>query len=161
MRDHGTELKLQALLDGELPAAECETVRTLIGREAEARALYDELQTMKALLAGNRLEMTAPVTREFYWSGIVRVIEREERVMRSEGSSAPSWWLRFLVPAAGVAILTLTLTVGVHLPGRLGGGYPALAGSHEIETPLEDSPSFTFRSEPEAMTVVWVDSGPN
>lgn len=163
MKDHETELKLQALLDGELSGAERESAQLLVDRDAEAKSLYGELQSVKSLIAGNALEMKVQETREFYWSGILRRIEEEERANQSAKSDAPSqaWWLKLFIPAAAVAILTLTLTVGLHLPGSGKSGFPALAGNHQIETPLEDSPSFTFRSEPEAMTVVWVDSGPN
>jgi anti-sigma factor RsiW len=163
MNDRQTELKLQALLDGELSATERESVQSLMDRDAEAKALYVELQTVKSLIAGKAPEMKVAETREFYWSGILRRIEQEERANQPARSDVPShaWWLKLFIPAAAVAILTLTLTVGLHPPGSGRGGFPALAGNHQIETPLEDTPSFTFRSEPEAMTVVWVDSGPN
>jgi anti-sigma factor RsiW len=163
MRDHDSELKLQALLDGELSAAESESVRALISRDAEARVLYDELVVVKTLLAGNESQVKVPESREFYWSGIARAIEREEPKHRMDvpvPSSAHSWF-RLLLPAGAVAILALSLTIGWNLPGFGKIRVPALAGSHDIETPLEGAPTFTFRSEPEAMTVVWVDSGPN
>jgi negative regulator of sigma E activity len=162
MTDHDTELKLQALLDGELSAAESESAKALVSRDPEARGLYGDLQATKALLAGNEPETKVPDSREFYWSGIARGIEREERKDRMEQPQAPaSWWRRLLVPAGVVAAVAIAVTVGLRPPGGANAGFPALAGSHDIETPLEDSPSFTFRSEAEAMTVVWVDSGPN
>ncbi len=162
MREHDTELKLQALLDGELSVAESESVRVLVSRDPEACAQCAELQAMKTLLAGNELDVKLPESREFYWSGIARAIEREDRANRMERGPAPvSRWLRLLVPAGVVAALAIAVTIGLRLPGGAKTGFPALAGSHQIETPLEDTPSFTFRSEPEAMTVVWVDSGPN
>lgn len=163
MRDHDSELKLQALLDGELSAAESESVRAVIGRDPDARVLHDELAAVKTLLAGNEAEFKVPETREFYWSGIARAIELEERKHSREGA-VPSFvhsWFRLLLPAGAVAILALSLTIGWNLPGIGKSRVPALAGSHDIETPLEGAPTFTFRSEPEAMTVVWVDSGPN
>lgn len=163
MMDHKTEVMLQALLDGELSEAQTATARAVIDRDAEARALYEELRSIKVLLAGNEIEWKLSEAREFYWSGIQREIEREERSADSEPRPTRSLhaWLRLLLPVGAVGIVALSLALGWNQLSGSKSNLPALAGSHDIETPLEDAPSFTFRSEPEAMTVVWVDSGPN
>jgi len=76
MINHEKELKLQAYLDGELPADEANAIADLLGRDAGAQALYQELRVAKSLLAGNELERTLSESREFYWSKIQRQIDR-------------------------------------------------------------------------------------
>jgi anti-sigma factor RsiW len=107
------ELKLQALLDAELPPAEAEQVRRLAAADPEAARLLAELQNIKAALCQNEPFVAVPETRAFYWSKIQRQIQSEAG--RSP-SPAPSWSERFrrwLVPlagmAAGVAVLLLLL----------------------------------------------------
>jgi len=115
----------------------------------------EELKATRALLVGNELELKLPETREFYWSKIQRQVEREEQ--RAPAADAPAWWIRFLAPAGALAALAVLVLIALRSPER---SQPLLASddSHEIETPLEETSSFSFRSEAAAMTVVWVDS---
>jgi hypothetical protein len=62
-----------------------------------------------------------------------------------------------LAPAGVLAALVVFVAVVLRSPEG-GGTLLALDDSHEIETPLEETSSFSFRSEAAAMTVVWVDS---
>ena len=78
MINHETELELQAYLDGELSAGEAKAIADLLGRDAGAQALYQELRTAKSLLAGNELDRKLPESREFYWSKIQRQIDQVE-----------------------------------------------------------------------------------
>ena len=100
-----------------------------------------------------------PESGEFYWSKIQRQIERAESTQ--EGGLAepatPRWWTRFLAPAGVLAALAVFVAVALRSPDG-GGTFLASDDSHEIETPLEETSSFSFRSEAAAMTVVWVDS---
>ena len=159
MINHETELKLQAYLDGELSPGEAKTVADLLRRDAGAQALYQELRIAKSLLAENELDRKLPESREFYWSKIRRQIEREESTL-ADGLTEPAafrWWTRFLAPAGVLAGLAILVAVTLRSPEG-GGTFLALDDSHEIETPLEETSSFSFRSEAAAMTVVWVDS---
>jgi len=159
MINHEKELKLQAYLDGELSADEAKATADLLGRDAGAQALCQELRVAKSLLAGNELERKLPESREFYWSKIQRQIDRAES-MQADGLTEPSashWWPRFLAPAGVLAALAVFVAVVLRSPEG-GGPFLALDDSHEIETPLEETSSFSFRSEAAAMTVVWVDS---
>ena len=159
MINHETELKLQAYLDGELAAGEAKAIADLLARDAGAQALYQELRSAKSLLAENELERKLPDSREFYWSKIQRQIEREESAA-VDGARDPAvspWWPRFLAPAGVLAGLAILVAVVLRSPDG-GGSFLALDDSHEIETPLEETSSFSFRSEAAAMTVVWVDS---
>jgi anti-sigma factor RsiW len=160
MIDHETELKLQALVDGELPSTEAAAIGEVAVRNAETRALIEELKATRTLLAGNELEMPLPESPDFYWSQIRRRIEHEEQSPsgdRTDEAVLSRWWIRFLAPAGVLAALLVLVVVALRhsTPPE-----PALAmeDSHEIETPLEETSSFSFRSEADAMTVVWVDS---
>jgi len=159
MISHEIELKLQACLDGELSSDETRAIEELLARDAGARSLFEELRATRTLLAGGELEVKLPETGEFYWSKIRRQIELEDR--RSPSINAPepvsAWWVRFVTPAGALAALALFVVVALkhsEPPEPI----LALDDSHEIETPLEETSSFSFRSEAAAMTVVWVDS---
>jgi len=159
MINHETELKLQAYLDGELSSGEAKAVEDLSTHDADARALFEELKLTKSVLAENELEVRLPESRGFYWSKIQRQIEREEkgRVTEQTETAASSWWLRFLAPAGALAVLVVLVVVALRAP-KGAETLVALDGSHEIETPLEETSSFSFQSEAAGMTVVWVDS---
>ena len=159
MINHETELKLQAYLDGESSEAEAKGIADLLGCDAGAQTLYQELRIAKSLLAGNELERKLPEPPEFYWSKIQRHIERLEST-QADGlteTAASRWWTRFLAPVGVLAALAVFVAVALRNPEG-GGRFLALDDSHEIETPLEETSSFSFRSEAAAMTVVWVDS---
>ncbi len=159
MIDQETTLKLQAYLDGELPAPDAERMADLLEHDSGAQALLGELRAIKAALNGNETEHKVPESREFYWSKIAREIERQEPATLLPQSGRTVWWLRLLVPAGAVALLALAFTVVLWPPS--GRSWVALADGHEIETPEEETSSFTFRSEREGMTVVWVDTHRN
>ena len=159
MINYETQLKLQAYLDGELSAGEAKAIADLLASEPGAQALYQELRIARSLLSGNELERKLPESREFYWSKIQRQIERVESTLTDGVAEpeAPRWWTRFLAPVGVLAGLTIFVVVALRSPEG-GRSFLALDDSHEIETPLEETSSFSFRSEAAAMTVVWVDS---
>ncbi len=156
MIDLPTALKLQAQLDGELAPDEARDVVALLQRDAEARALFDELKGTRRLLATHQPELQLPESREFYWSKIRREIERAER--EPEPRPRPAWsvghWLRLALPACAAllfaALLLHRFVFAPHSSSAL------FAVGDEIETPLEEQESFTFRSESAHLTVVWV-----
>jgi anti-sigma factor RsiW len=151
-----TALRLQAHLDGELPPDEAREMVALLERDAGARALFDELKATRRLLAGNETVVPVPDSREFYWSKIRRELERLESspARPPHAGRGVLWWLRLAVPV-GVALVLVTLVLQGPGLGRRPG--PALfAVGDEVETPLEELTSVTFRSESARMTVVWV-----
>ncbi|HYV28561.1 MAG TPA: hypothetical protein VFA77_13575 [Candidatus Eisenbacteria bacterium] len=161
MIDQETQLKLQAYLDGESTSREAGEIVRLLDSDAEAQVLFNELRATKSLLAGNEPERKLAEPREFYWSRIRREIERAER--SADLLSAPAtttWWLRVFAPASLLAVLGVFVAVSLRSPEN---SVPMLAfgEGHEIDTPLEEISSFTFRSERAGMTVVWVDSHRN
>ena len=162
MIDHETQLKLQAYLDGESTSREAGEIVRLLDSDAEAQALFNELRGTKSLLSGNEPERKLAEPREFYWSGIRREIERAEKSADVSLSAAATttWWLRVFAPASLLAVLGVFVAVSLRSPENPA---PMLAfgEGHEIDTPLEEISSFTFRSERAGMTVVWVDSHRN
>jgi anti-sigma factor RsiW len=156
MTDLDLALKLQAHLDGELPPEKAREVVALLQCDAEARALFDELKTTRRVLAGNETVVPVPESREFYWSRIRRELEQLES--QPESRPRASWglfrWLRLAVPA-GAALMLVVLVL--QRPGFTPWSRTAaFAVGDEVETPLEELTSVTFRSESARMTVVWV-----
>lgn len=148
-------LKIQAWLDGELPASAAEAVERLINQDAEAKALVTELRWTKGALAQGELERKVPESREFYWSNIERAICRT-------GTSAKAGWkrpwfgllVRWFAPAGIAVVFALFFVLPMF---RHSSTQPWVAGA-EIESPLNDVGSITFRSESEGMTVVWIST---
>jgi anti-sigma factor RsiW len=148
------ELRLQAYLDGELPEPEAKKVEGLLGADAHASALYTELRQTRLLLKENEPEWRLPESREFFWGKIEREISRLES---PQTRSTLPWWLAFVrrhiasISGVGVAA-ALALTAALQMqwvsPNLL----------EEIENPLGDTSSFSFRSESQKMTVVWISN---
>jgi len=142
-------IKLQAHLDGELTGRDAQEVAALLEKDAEARALFTELQQTKLLLGGNEPEFRLPESREFFWGKIERQISRPEM---APASSVPGWMMFLrrhfaaLSTTAVAAALVMFLAVNSMSPAMF----------EEIENPLDDSDSFSFRSESQQMTLVWI-----
>ncbi|HEX5218346.1 MAG TPA: hypothetical protein VFZ59_02165 [Verrucomicrobiae bacterium] len=149
------QLKLQAYLDGELPAGEVKTVVDLLAGDAEARELLAELTNTRNAITAHAGEITVPATREFYWSGIRREIERQEKTAPAPAQSASLFGMlrRLLVPASGVAAVLLAVVLaGRQFAASEGGTF-----REEVETTFEDSGAFTYRDYSSGTTLVWVD----
>ena len=150
--DHNAQLKLQALLDGELPEAEASEVTNRLSQDREAAALLEELRNTRAALAGFEAEIRLPESREFFWSKVEREIQRLETPAPKPAPVA-LWTLfrRLLVPASAVAVVFIA---GVVLTRPTA---PAVrtAGA-EIETALADAGAFTYRDYSAGTTLVWL-----
>jgi anti-sigma factor RsiW len=142
-----TELKLQALLDGELDAREVREMEALLASSNQHAALTQELKWTKAALAGSETAVTLPESREFYWGKISRAIETEERNAVRVTAPGRSWWLKLLYPATGLAAMVAVMFV--------------ISGSRstdgaDTETITEDVNAVSFRSDSEKMSVIYV-----
>lgn len=155
MNDQDYAFKLQAYVDGELPEAEAREMADSLSCDIGGKheALHQELQTMKRLLRGNEMQHAVPETREFYWSQIVRSIAVAPAGRRAHATSF-GWLLRWLLPVGATAALCFYWL----MPSQPGAALEGPLVGHEIETPLEETISFAFRSESAAMTVVWVET---
>lgn len=155
-----TQLQVQAYLDNELSPADARSVSKLISSDVAIRELYNELKDTKDVLVQNEPEIRVPDTRDFYWSQIQRRIASAER--EPAVTNARPWWMRFLAPIAGTAALCALLLSVVNKDGQPtpgGSNLPALASTpmHSVQEPADVS-LFTFRSESEGVTLVWVST---
>ena len=147
--DYQDQLKLQAYLDGELPEGEAREVSARLARDQESAALLGELRQTRDCLAGFEAEVKLPETREFYWSKIQREIQRLDASQAAPNQAASLWvsLRRFLVPAAGVALLAIAGLVA----GR--GGAPGLVAT---ETAVSDSGAMVYHDYSAGATFVWL-----
>ena len=150
--DYDAQLKLQALLDGELPEAEASEVTQWLARDPEAAALLGELRNTREAMAGSEAARQLPESREFFWSKVQREIQRLEPPAAKPASAPLSALLRrFLVPASAIALLVVA---GVVLTRPIMPGHRTPAGA--IETALADSGAFTYRDYSAGTTLVWL-----
>jgi len=160
MIERDKALHLQAWLDGELPEVEACEVAAWVERDAEAQALRDVLVSAQACMADGEKPRAVPESREFYWSKIRQGIEAAEP---SQPAPRDSFWSRLFVgwrilaPVGAAAALALLGGWFFWPEGESTSATHTLAVGHEVETPMAETTSFTFRSESEQMTVVWVD----
>jgi negative regulator of sigma E activity len=156
MRKLEKALKVQACVDGEMPDAEAKALVQSIQQDEQLQLIHEHLQSIKTLMHENELEHPVQETREFYWASIHRSIAAAP-AERATHASSLGWLLRWLVPVGATALLCAYWL----MPVRPGLGSDAEADNlvgHEIETPLEETASFAFRSEAAEMTVVWVET---
>lgn len=153
--NHDAALRIQAWVDGELPPPAAREVADWAGRDPGAGALAAELRHARAALREGEPAYQAPVTREFYWAGIERRIAQQQPSPSAGHAPVPFAWLaRFLIPAGIFAALALLLALPV-MRDKAG---TANTWASEVESPLDDISSVTFRSESEGITVVWVNT---
>jgi anti-sigma factor RsiW len=146
-------IKLQAHLDGELTGREAQQVAALIESDVEARALFGELQQTKTWLKANEPELRLPESREFFWSKIERDIQRLESAPAEKRAPAFLLFLRRHFNAiAGTSVATaLVMFVAFQM------NWLSPSMFEEIDNPLDDDTgSFSFRSESQKMTLVWI-----
>ena len=153
------QLKVQAYLDNELSPGEARKISEWISSDPEARGLYTELKQTKEIVATNEPVAKLDDSRDFYWSKIERAIATAER--ETPPSTARSWWLRLLAPAAGVAALFALLLSVIDRDGQPVKFVPSVASASQALHEFEQAPdvsTITFRSEAEGVTVVWLST---
>jgi anti-sigma factor RsiW len=148
-----SQIKLQAYLDGELSARQARPVAGWLARDCEAQALFAELQHTKTILTENEPEWKLPESRDFFWSRIIRQIDRPgpARAAPPPWSSLLRWW-KWLAPIGAAAALALLLWP------RNPASYVAALNGLEVEMAIPESRVATFRSEAEGVSVVWVET---
>jgi hypothetical protein len=113
------------------------------------------LRMAKVALTGNEPECRVPESREFYWSKIERALRTAEP---ARANPTPGWllaWRKYLMPAAGVAVVAL-LAVTTTRFSNLTGLDDLTRHFAEVENLSEQFSSYSFRSHAENMFVVWV-----
>jgi anti-sigma factor RsiW len=142
-------LEIMAYADGELDAARTADIERLLANDADAAALHRELAGIRALVRGHEPAGKVADSREFYWSQIRQRIAAEEPVQRraSSGSASRLTWLRWLVPALGLAAIGLVLVVQQQPVGR---GITDNASATEAG-------AMTFTSDADGVTIRWIN----
>ena len=79
MNENEIQLKVQALVDGELTGREAEELRDRLETDAGLKEFYERLTAVRELMAGAELPRTLPESGDFHWSQISKAIECEER----------------------------------------------------------------------------------
>ena len=150
--DYKAQLKLQALLDGELPEGEASAVTQWVAEDREAAALLEELRNTRGALAGFDTDVRLPESREFFWSKVQREIQRLETPAQKPARVTYFTLVRrFLVPVSAVAVV-LIAGLMLNRPAGLSGRTVAA----EIETALADSGAFSYRDYSAGTTLVWL-----
>lgn len=150
------QLELQAWVDGELSGKDARRVAAFVESDSNARALAEEIKMAKAFISANEPVMTAPGTREFYWSQIRRRIESAEAA-REVAPVAPLalWWRRLVTPLSGIALVALLAVVSFNSFRD-----PVMDDASrfmvEVENLSDDVGSISYRSQSENMFVVYL-----
>jgi len=139
-------LDLQAYVDGELPEERRRQVEAALPADLDAQELVTGLRQLGTLIRAYEPTTTVPVTREFYWSQIRRQIEAEQP--KAPAASAALGWLRWLIPAMGVAAVAVVISTQ-QTPREI-----TLAGGGDVT--VVDVSSTVFRSESDGVTVHWI-----
>ena len=139
-------LDLQAYVDGELPEERRRQVEAALPADLDAQELVTGLRQLGTLIRAYEPTVTVPVTREFYWSQIRRQIEAEQP--KAPAASAALGWLRWLIPAMGVAAVAVVISTQ-QTPREI-----TLAGGGDVT--VVDVSSTVFRSESDGVTVHWI-----
>jgi anti-sigma factor RsiW len=146
------QLKLQAFIDGELPADEAREVSAWLAQDSEATALSRELRNTRQAFKSSEVAMRVPESREFYWSKIQREIERLEP--QPAPARQTSWlqiFRRFVVSAGAVAAVALVGLIAGRQSGWLG-----ISVTPAAEMTVADSGAFTYQDYANGTTLVWV-----
>jgi len=138
-------LDLQAYVDGELEPKQKAAIERVLQTDAEARTLVEGLQALSRLVRDNEPARTVPVSRDFYWSQIQQRIDAADREHRPSAPPARSalHWLRWLVPALGVAAVAVVIS--------------SQNPSNQSSTQLTDSQTLTFHSDADGVTIAWIN----
>ena len=154
------QLKLQALLDGELSEREAREILVLTQRDSAAAALLSELKNTRQVMAKSEPHLSMPESREFFWSKIEREIQRLEPhpAALPEVSFFAIVLRRWIMPAVVLGALVIAgLIVHFIAPPPAASAF-ADADAPSVETSLANSEATTYRDADEGTTLVWFTS---
>jgi anti-sigma factor RsiW len=139
-------LDLQAYVDGELSEERRRQIEATLPADLDAQELVAGLRQLGTLIRAHEPVATVPAAREFYWNQIRRQIEAEQP--KAPAASAALGWLRWLIPAMGVAAVAVVVSTQ-QTPREI-----TLAGGGDVT--VVDVSSTVFRSESDGVTVHWI-----
>ena len=156
MNRNEIELKVQALVDGELTGSEAEALRQRINDDAGLQQLHVSLPQMRGLIADSELPRPLPESGDFYWNKIAETIEHEKCAGERPSPPTPAsrWLLRWLSPLVGVSALVLLFTLQQPTAPDLGS---TLISDHELEMSDDEIDVMTYNSDDDSMSIVWLD----
>ena len=146
MMDYDLQLKVQACLDGELPAQELPQFHARLAGDVEAQALLAELKMTAGMLAGLEEAIKLPQPPDFFWSKVQREIQRQPNPGAARGrASVFAGWRRWLVPAGAMAAAMAAVLLTAR-PSQ----------QPQVETSLADAGAFTYHDFDARTTLVWL-----
>ena len=156
MNENEIELKVQALVDGELTGREAEALQQRINDDAKLQQLHARLTKMRGLIADSELPRPLPESGDFYWNKIAETIEHEKCAGERPSPPTPAsrWLLRWLSPLVGVSALVLLFTLQQPTAPDLG---ITLISDHELEMSDDEIDVMTYNSDDDSMSIVWLD----
>ena len=156
MNESEIELKVQALVDGELTGREAKALQQRINDDAKLQQLHARLTQMRRLIANSELPRPLPESGDFYWNKIAETIEHEKRAGERPTPPTPAsrWLLRWLTPLVGVSAVVLLLTLQQPTAPDLG---IMLSGDHELELSSDEIDVMTYNTDDDSMSIVWLD----
>ena len=129
-------MKLQAWLDGELPAHMSSQVADWVETDPVARKLAEELRSVKVLLKDCEKSEKIEDSREFYWNQIARrIVVMDGAESQTEVAGSTSWMelcRQWLVPMSGLAAIVVMISTVDTNPGAI--KPPAINGDENIPT---------------------------
>ena len=148
------QLKLQAYLDGELPASEIRQVEEWLASDRKSQLLLEELRATRLALRDNEPQRALPVTHDFHWSQIQRAIERGDAAPLPPTAEPLAWLVilrRWLVPVSGLALVLLLAVAGTR-------AWSSHNTNHlvEIENLSDEVLTSSFRYPSEKVVVFWL-----
>ena len=156
MNESEIELKVQALVDGELTGREAKALQQRINDDAKLQQLHARLTQMRGLIADSELPRPLPESGDFYWNKIAETIEHEKRAGERAAPPTPAsrWLLRWLTPLVGVSAVVLLLTLQQPTAPDLG---IMLSGDHELELSSDEIDVMTYNTDDDSISIVWLD----
>ncbi len=117
------KIKVQAWVDGQMPAHEAARVADWVETDSEARELAEELRSVKVLLQIGEKPVKVEDSREFYWAQIARRIDSKDATDPKADVVGSTTWIewcqQWLIPVGGLAaIVVMIATVGTQ-PGMV------------------------------------------
>ena len=155
MKENEIELKIQALVDGELTESEAEQIRECMGNDVRFQILYAQLIQTKDLISKHEMPRILPESGDFYWAKIAQEIGAVETANQGSNNSLVIKWLfRRLAPLLGIATIVLLITL--QQPSMLDLDIE-FESDHELELVDDDIEVMTFNSFDDSMSIVWLD----
>ena len=153
MKENEIELKIQALVDGELTGFEAGKLRDRIKNDIRLQILHERLMQMKNLISKHEMPRVLPESSDFYWSKIAQEIEVGGSDAQSSAQSlGMKWVFRRLAPLLGIASVALIITLQEPNLPDLG-----IVLNHNHELLSDEIDVMTFNSADDSMSVVWID----